>query len=214
MVLLSKANGVIIFILLSIIIIIISIFFFWPLISKTYKRKHFKKSVYNKIRSIADRYDFYLINNFPLLKNEEVIASIDHALYSNKYIYLIKSKHYKDVIAAHRDDKIWLQYDNKGNKEEITNPLILNKLRCDTYCELRNSDRSFLISIVVVNNDVKIKNLAELSSFNSYFVKEKDLKKLIKKIEKRNVSNFNEVSLEKEVKSIAKEIGRIDYEDE
>ena len=107
-----------------------------------------------------------------------------------------------------------MQYDNKGNKEEITNPLLLNKLRCDTYCELRNSDRSFLVSIVVVNNDVKIKNLAELSSFNSYFVKEKDLKKLIKKIEKRNVSNFNETSLEKEVKSIAKEIGRIDYEDE
>ena len=46
------------------------------------------------------------------------------------------------------------------------------------------------------------------------YVKEKDLKKLIKKIEKRNVSNFNETSLEKEVKSIAKEIGRIDYEDE
>ena len=47
-----------------------------------------------------------------------------------------------------------------------------------------------------------------MNSSNSYICKKKDLAKLINKIEKRKVSDFNELELEKVIKQIALDLGR------
>ncbi len=209
MIFLNSGFTYLFFILLIFLLHIIIFLLFLPLYNYLFSKKNFKNKIYKIIYHYALINDFYLINNLELVKDEEVKAVIDHVLFSNKYIYVIKSKYYDDVIDGKKEDKIWISYDKKCRKEEIFNPLLLNKERCDRFSLYKHLDRTFFISIVVVNNNIKLKNLSELNSFNSYICKIKDLKKLIKSIEKRNVSKFNTDSLDKEVKDIAKEIGRL-----
>ena len=192
----------------SLLALIFIILFCWPFIKRNRNRKHFDKFAYKKISKIVRNHDYYLINDFPLIRDNEVVANVDHAIFSDKFVYVIKTKYLGDIISANKNDNYWVSYDEKGNKKEFENPMLLNEARCAWFSEIKNIERSFFISIVLVNNDIQIKKPADLNSNNSFLCKKKNLARLIKKIEKRNVHVFNPQGLDKEVKSIAREIGR------
>ena len=211
MILLSALYTNIIFYSLMVIALTLLIFLYiYPSIKRYKESKHFNKFIYRKVYAIAMLNDYYLINNLPLYSenDEEYAINIDHILISNKFMYVIKDLYYKDVINGNKNDKVWLSYDKLGRTTEFKNPLMLNLIRCDRFSEAQQIDRSYFISIVVVNNDIQMKNIDDISTSNSYICKKKDLKKLISKIEKRNVSNFNPEGLEKAVMKIAKDLGR------
>ena len=188
--------------------IIILILLLMPAIYKSYSKSHFQKMVYRKIHNLVMYYDYYLINNFPLKKGEDLITTLDHVLISNKYIYVIKDRYYQEPISASVNDMVWLAYNKKGAKTEFNNPIMMNNIRCDKFSNIKFIDRKCLISIVVVNDDAYVEKQEELNTFNSFFVRKKDLKKLIKTIEKRNVSAFNAEALDKKVMDIWKDTGR------
>lgn len=187
--------------------LIILALIFLPLIRNLYIKNHFQKCVYRKVYNCALYNDFYLINSLPI-SNGDRFSPLDHVLFSDKYIYVIKDRYYKDAISASINDKVWLSYSSNGATTELPNPIMLNELRCNKFAISKNIDRSFFISIVVVNDDAYIEQKDELNSFNSFICRKKDLKKLINNIEKRDVSDFNAEILSKIVKDIWKETGR------
>lgn len=170
--------------------------------------RDFQKRYYKEIRKIADLQDYYLINNLAIRNNNQLICKIDHVLFGNKYIYVIKDRFYRGAISGNKNDKIWMFY-TKGNKSlEMENPMKVNEKRVDKLSLVTQIDMSFFISIVLINDDCVVKSTKELNRDNSFIVSKRNLSKLIKTIEKRNVRNMDPKQLEYAVQDISRLFGR------
>lgn len=190
---------------LLVVLLIIAPLFFTKLLHHKFNFK-----VYRKLYRIAMHKDFYLINNYPLIKDGIQFGQIDHLLFTDKFIYVINDKVLNGVISGKKIDNVWISYDLKGNKSEFYNPLIINNRRLSVFSETKEIDERYMISVVVLNNDVKIKNLNEMNTENSVIIRKKDLNKLISLNEKRNVGKFKLDKLDLQVKELAKDIYKLE----
>ena len=195
---------------LSVIIFLIV----YPFAKRRYQFKNFKKIYYKKIRAIAEINDYYLINNLILRNNEQVICQIDHCLFGEKFIYVIKDRYYRGAIKGDKEDNIWIFYDKKGKTFEMENPMKVNELRVEKLSLMTQIDSSFFISIVVINDDAIVKNMENMSSNDSYIVSRKKLPKLIKSIESRDVKKIDEKQLNFAVQDISRLYGSQVEQDE
>ncbi|MDD7622129.1 MAG: nuclease-related domain-containing protein [Candidatus Onthovivens sp.] len=186
----------------------------YPFAKRRYQFKNFKKIYYKKIRSIAEINDYYLINNLILRNNEQVICQIDHCLFGEKFIYVIKDRYYRGAIKGDKEDNIWIFYDKKGKTFEMENPMKVNELRVEKLSLMTQIDSSFFISIVVINDDAIVKNMENMSSNDSYIVSRKKLPKLIKSIESRDVKKIDEKQLNFAVQDISRLYGSQVEQDE
>lgn len=186
----------------------------YPFAKRRYQFKNFKKIYYKKIRAIAEINDYYLINNLILRNNEQVICQIDHCLFGEKFIYVIKDRYYRGAIKGDKEDNIWIFYDKKGKTFEMENPMKVNELRVEKLSLMTQIDSSFFISIVVINDDAIVKNMENMSSNDSYIVSRKKLPKLIKSIESRDVKKIDEKQLNFAVQDISRLYGSQVEQDE
>ncbi len=186
------------------IIIFLCVF---PFVKKKHEVKHFKNAYYKKIRKIAEIKDYYLINNLILRNGEEVICRIDHVLFGEKYIYVIKDRYYRGGISGQFDDKVWIFFNKQGEKVEIDNPMMVNMKRLNKLSTMTQIDESFFISIVIINDDCVVSDIEKFNTDNSFIVSKKNLPQLIKTIESRNVKKMNENQLSYAVKDISKLYG-------
>lgn len=195
---------------IGIILICIFLLFLilYPSIKKHYVFKNFQKIYYRQIRKIADINDYYLINNLVIRNNNQLVCRIDHVLFGEKYIYVIKDRYYRGAIDGKKDDAMWFFYSSDNKKYEMENPMLINEKRVEKLSLITQIDQSFFISIVIVNDNCIIKNAQDLNKDNSFIVSKKNLKKLIKMIEKRNVKKMDQRQLEYAVQDISKLYGR------
>ena len=84
----------------------------------------------------------------------------------------------------------------------IDNALMVNDKRVKKFLKFTKFDKSFVISVVVVNNDCKINELANNDN-DSYVVKIKNLEKLVKEIEGRDVGEIDQMQLLNVVNELA-----------
>lgn len=195
---------------IGIILICIFLLFLilYPSIKKHYAFKNFQKIYYRQIRKIADINDYYLINHLVIRNNNQLVCRIDHVLFGEKYIYVIKDRYYRGAIDGKKDDVMWFFYSSDNKKYEMENPMLINEKRVEKLSLITQIDQSFFISIVIVNDNCIIKNAQDLNKDNSFIVSKKNLKKLIKMIEKRNVKKMDQRQLEYAVQDISKLYGR------
>ncbi|MGN1278801.1 MAG: nuclease-related domain-containing protein [Candidatus Onthovivens sp.] len=187
-----------IFILLLLLFLII-----FPFAKRHYNFKNFQKIYYKEIRKIAEINDYYLINNLVIKNNNQLICRIDHVLFGDKYIYVIKDRYYRGAISGKKEDSTWFFYSNQKKQFEMDNPMAMNEKRLEKLSLVTNIDKSFFISILVINDNCVVKNANELNKNNSFIVSKKNLRKLIKNIEKRNVKNMDQKQLEFAVQDIS-----------
>ena len=192
-----------IFILLLLLFLII-----FPFAKRHYNFKNFQKIYYKEIRKIAEINDYYLINNLVIKNNNQLICRIDHVLYGDKYIYVIKDRYYRGAISGKKEDSTWFFYSNQKKQFEMDNPMAMNEKRLEKLSLVTNIDKSFFISILVINDNCVVKNANELNKNNSFIVSKKNLRKLIKNIEKRNVKNMDQKQLEFAVQDISRLYGK------
>ena len=192
-----------IFILLLLLFLII-----FPFAKRHYNFKNFQKIYYKEIRKIAEINDYYLINNLVIKNNNQLICRIDHVLFGDKYIYVIKDRYYRGAISGKKEDSTWFLYSNQKKQFEMDNPMAMNEKRLEKLSLVTNIDKSFFISILVINDNCVVKNANELNKNNSFIVSKKNLRKLIKNIEKRNVKNMDQKQLEFAVQDISRLYGK------
>ena len=152
--------------------------------------------------------DYYLINNLVIKNNNQLICRIDHVLFGDKYIYVIKDRYYRGAISGKKEDSTWFFYSNQKKQFEMDNPMAMNEKRLEKLSLVTNIDKSFFISILVINDNCVVKNANELNKNNSFIVSKKNLRKLIKNIEKRNVKNMDQKQLEFAVQDISRLYGK------
>jgi hypothetical protein len=194
----------IIFISLCVILALFLIFLlFFPFIRRSYIFHNFKKVYYKKINNIVLNNDYLLINDLTLNDRDGKICTIDHLVFAQKYIYVIKDRYYRGGVSGKKEDNVWLFYGKQGQREEFENPMNINKKRIDKLANITHFDKEYFISIVLINNDCVIKNLKSLNSGDSYIVPYGKLNSLIKTIESRDVAPIEQKGLEKAVLEIA-----------
>lgn len=196
-------GGIILLALLALFLIL------FPLFRGIYVFKNFKKVYYKKINKIVLDNDYLLINELTLKDHAGVICSIDHLIFGYKYIYVIKDRFYRGAISGGIDDNVWFFYGKKGVKEEFENPMYNNMKRIEKLSAVTQYDKSYFVSIVLINDNAFVKNLKELNSGdNSFILPVSKLRRFLKKIEKRNIPNLDQKELEKAVLDIAEFKGK------
>lgn len=194
--------GIVIFLLIIFLMV-------YPTIKKRKDFKNFQNNYYKVIRKIADMRDYYLINNLTIKNNNKLLCKIDHVLFGDKFIYVIKDRYYRGAISGEKNDNTWLFHTRKKEKQEMANPMFVNNERLEKLSYVTQIDKSFFVSIVVINDNCVISNdTNELSSENSFIVAISKLPRLIKLVESRNVKKMNENQLKKAVEDIYRLYGK------
>lgn len=170
--------------------------------------ERYRYTYYKKIREIADKYDYYLVNNVSIDGGDRIICKIDHILFGNKFIYVIKDRYYRGSISGEKNNLKWYFHPNENEVLEMDSPLLQNAKRIDHLAAVTHIDRSFFISIVIINDNCEVKSNDDLNSDNSFIVSLSQLSNLIKFIESKNVANLNPAQLEKAVNDIAQLYGQ------
>ena len=94
-----------------------------------------------KIYHIALDNDYYLINNVKLASHDDKIASINHLLFGDKYIYLISDYYYRGEVSAKESDLSWIYrpLSKKEHARYIDNPILKNISLLELKWELSKS---------------------------------------------------------------------------
>ena len=186
----------------TVLLIFIAFCLYFP-IMHAYRRKHFQLHYYKRVYKVAIDNDYYLINQFVFKIDSSKVASVDHILFGNKYIYVIASKYYQGDLVGKYNDKSLIFISHKGKKCYTDNPYGQVKLLASKLSSSTGIDASLMIGIVLVNDDCKVAVQSESKQF--YIIQRKRFAALIKAIESRPVENINETQLAKAVQSIAKQ---------
>lgn len=175
-----------------------------PLIKQGYYRSRLV-GIYGKfVYHIALYGDYYLINKMNLPVDSDHTAHIDHILFGEKYIYVIKDKYYKGSLSGKENDESWVYFpDDRRKSRYIDNPLKVNRQRTEKLSLFTGLSEDLFISVVVVNNDCLL-DKAESVSRRDYVVQIGKLNKLIEAIESRQVPKINDAQLEQAVQDIAR----------
>jgi hypothetical protein len=161
--------------------------------------------VYGKsIYKLALYTDFYLINKLKIPLDEQQNAHIDHLLFGEKFIYVIKDKYYQGGVSGKEDDQSWVYFPfHRRGAFYIPNPFLINRQRIEKLTLVTGLDKSLFINVIVVNNDCLLDDI-DTKKADNYIVNLKHLAKLIKAIETRNIAKINDEQLAQAVLDINK----------
>ena len=187
----------VIYIAICVLLFFIFIFlFFYRYIKKFFIKKNVAKFYYHKVNKEAYLRDFYLVNDINYNLGGSEYVHIDHVLGGNKYIYVISDVYFDGAISAKKEDAYWVNYLNNGKKVNIRNPLFVSDIAVNRFSKASGINASFLIGIVLVNNDCLI------TPFNnergeSIFTPLSRLSKVIGTFEKDEIDPLVQEELEK-----------------
>ncbi|MFA5687420.1 MAG: NERD domain-containing protein [Bacilli bacterium] len=199
-------------ILVSLIALAIIVWLLYKPIKRLIYTKRYKFIYYRKINKVAHYEDFYLINRFRLIKDKNNLITIDHILFGNKWIYLLQDYYFRGILSGKEEDDSW-HLDNGKQKRFITNPLKDNAKFVRLLSKNTQIDENMFITIGVYNDDLILKRVGETLN-NNYLTNIKQLPKLIKALEKREVDTLNEEELEQVVLDLSKLNSSLDKKDE
>lgn len=144
------------FIVVSVLLAGFFVFLFlYPPIKKRLCERYTVRMYFKAVNRVALDEDFYLINAWSreAIDPEGQGIHVDHLLFGNKFIYVIKDRYYQGAISGKAYDPSWVHYIGRKKKRNFDNPLLLNKVRADRLAMLSGLDRKYFISIVLVNDD-------------------------------------------------------------
>ena len=190
-------------IIVPIVLFIVLVICIYIPVTRIYYRKHFQVHYYKRIYRVALDNDFYLINQFVFKIDSTKIASVDHILFGNKYIYILSSKYYQGDLVGKYQDKSLIFISHRGKKCYTDNPYNQVKYLASKLSSSTGIDASLMIGIILVNDDCKVAVQSESKQF--YIIQRKRFGALIKAIESRPVEEINQSQLAKAVQSIAKQ---------
>ena len=193
---------IIIVILLALFVISSGVWLLFPLIRRRYMNRHLIPVFGKRIYHIALYNDFYLINQVRVPLDDANEAHIDHLLFGEKFIYVIKDRYYDGALSGQARDVNWMFYPNLSRRGKyISNPFLINRVRIDKLALVTGLDPHLFVNIIVVNDRCLLDDIISDDDY-TYIVKLAKLEKLIKAIESRDIPVINEQQLDAAVKDI------------
>lgn len=148
------------------------------------------------IGNYVKKNNYLLFNDLYIMdKEKNATVQIDHILITNKAIYVIETKNYKGWIFGDEKSYKWTQVIYK-EKNQFYNPIKQNEGHIKALKNELGLYRDIpFINIVAFSYRSTLKNI-EVNSQNTHVIYETHLKRTIKRIEDRIVSNITEKELD------------------
>ena len=187
----------------SVVAALVLIIALFPLMKRCFYARDYVRIYYKDVYKIALYFDFYLINELILKLDDQNTSTLDHVIFGEKYIYAIRDKYMDGSLTGKGEDAQWIHQPRKRGPRRIDNLLKFNRVRVEKMSLVTGLDYELFISIVLVNDDLDIKEV-EINSKVDYIVHRKDLYRLIKAIESRPMAKINDAQLQQAVRDIDK----------
>jgi len=175
------------------------LWFFYRPINKLRRRNSPVAFFYEKVSTVVNYGDFYLLNNVSLDLDTGEKAIIDHIIGGDKYIYVILDRYFEGTVKGNASDHYWVYYMEslfgKRKKKEIPNPIKRVENLIDIIALQNIIQKDMFIGIVLVNDDCFISNY-ENKSERIKLIPVSKLEKVINAYEKEDVDPFSEKKLE------------------
>jgi hypothetical protein len=169
-----------------------------------YIRRHLIPFFGKRIYHLALYNDFYLINRVNLKIDDDSQAHIDHLLFGEKFIYIIKDRFYDGALTGNPLDANWMYYAKFTRRGKyISNPFLVNRVRIEKLSLVTGLDPHLFINLIVVNDNCLLDEITTPDNM-TYIVKMGKLEKLIKAIEERDIDPIDPEQLDRAVKDIYK----------
>lgn len=184
------------------VLVIIVILLYIP-ISRKYCKSNYRQIYYKKIYKVALYNDYYLINDFIFKLDPSHAATIDHILFADKFIYIFSSLYYDGDVTGKDTSKSLILLPRKAKKNYIDNPILQTEILMDKLSRVTNIPKSMLVGVVVVNNGCNVNVVFEEKN-DIFMIKEKDISKLVERVESTDIDPINQGELDRAVKVINK----------
>ena len=194
------------FISLAVLLVLVILFIiFYPRIIRRRYKKNYVSIYGKKIYRYALHNDLYLINELELKCNDDQHITIDHLLFGNKYIYVILDYYLPGLIEAKINDQSFLYTSMEKNAQKvyIDNLLLRNENITKKLAFNLGLNPSLFVSLSLVDNDSEFKEL-KIDKKDNYMIHIANFKKLLDKLEARNVPPLNDDQLKYTVKDVFK----------
>jgi hypothetical protein len=168
-------------------------FFFKP-IQKLIWRHNLARMFYSRVMKVARNFDFYLVNGLTLPVGEMKKVVIDHIIGGDKFIYVITDRYFEGAVNVKMGENSWVYYKKGGKKEDIPNPFFANKFAMERLSIASGINTSFLVGIVLINDDCFISGYSDYEG-EPLLVNVGKLEKLIALYEKKPCQPFKKNEL-------------------
>lgn len=184
------------------VLIIVAILVSIPLSNK-YCKTNYRNIYYKKIYKVALYNDYYLLNDFIFKIDASHAATIDHILFADKFIYLFTSLYYEGDITGKDTSQSLILIPHKSKRAYVDNPILQAEKLMTTLSRVTNIPTSMLVGVIVVNNGCNV-NVVFDEKKDIFMIKEKDISKLVGKVESTDIEPINAEELDRAVKVINK----------
>jgi hypothetical protein len=165
--------------------------------------KHRYMEIFHKtIMRIAEDQDYQLINPVLFKLDDSTFLKIDHLLFGDKFIYVIKDEYYNGALLGKLKDQNWLfHHFDKQKGKYVKNPFMVNARRIEKLSLLTQLNENLFVSIIVVNDEAMIDRVSRGETL-SFMVSIKKLPRVIAAFEDRNVMKLDAEKTQLAVNSI------------
>ena len=191
----------IIFIIIASVVVAVGLFLaiFIPFTHLSHKLR-FNMYCYKLVYKVALYRDYYLVNNFLIRVEQDHFINVDHVLFGEKFIYIIMDQYYNGDLMGSGSDQDLILFSHKGEKSYVENPYFSGNKLLSRFSTTTGISTDLLIGVHIVNDSCRMNIQSNSRQF--YMVKRKHFKKLIKKVESRDVSDIRADQLQEAVKIV------------
>lgn len=189
------------FIIVVPVVVIVGLFllFRFPL-AHLYQRLNFNSYVYHRIYRIVLNNDYYLINNYIFSIDEVHKVRIDHIIFAEKYIYVCLDRYIEGNLMGSDTNASLILLSRNGDKNYVDNPFNALSLTLRQLSSATGLPTEMMVGFTIVNDDCQTK--IDSKSNQLFLLNRKQLAKVIKTIESRDVKKINAKELDSAVKAL------------
>ena len=194
-------NLQIVFIIVVPVVVILGLFLLirFP-VTRLYQRINFNSYVYHRIYRIVLNNDYYLINNYVFSIDDVHKVKIDHILFADKYIFVCVDRYIEGNLMGSDTNASLILLSRNGDKNYVDNPFLSLSKTLRQLSSATGLPTDMMVGLIIVNDDCQLK--IDSKSNQLFMLNRKQLTKLIKTIESREIDKINSKELDAAVKAL------------
>lgn len=190
-----------------IILLVVAVVFFisYPILKRKFVAKKYNVLIDKKVRAISTKNNLKFLSNIRLNFYNREKGKIDHIIFGKKYIYILANFYFDGDIKGTIDNNSWI-LEKRGDNgcEYIDNISYDLSEKNRVFSSKINANPELIVPIAIVNNECEIK-VNGINNNNTFVVHYSSLKKLIKKLESRNLPDLDQNQLQNEYENLSNE---------
>ena len=190
-----------------ILLLILAVVFFitYPILRGKIITKKYSVFCAKKVRTISTKNNYKFLSNLKLtsFNNEEL--GIDHIIFGKKYIYILSNFLFNGDIKGSSDDNSWIltKRHNEGCEyiDNISHELFEKR---GVFSTKITANPDLIVPIAIINNNCEIK-VEGINNNSTFVVHYSSLRRLIKKLESRDIPVLDEEQVENAYQNLRNE---------